>query len=253
MIRAALLSAVLALAAACAGAPRAPPPPPAGPMLGPPAPDPAVLLREARALRAAGAFDDSRAWLGAALAAAPSDALRLELADLLLADGREPERVAALLGEVRDRGGDVRYDLDVAQLAELRGDDAAASDAYRRALAACDDADVRTRRALALARQGRRAEAVDELERVRVLRPDEPSVHEGLAEAYEADARIADAERAWTAAAEAAPDRAAGWSRLARFYERVGRADAARRADERARALSGRTDRTLRPLLKSRR
>jgi tetratricopeptide (TPR) repeat protein len=254
VMRAALLSTVVALAA-CAAAPRTPPPPPlpAGPMLGPPAPDPAALVREARALRAAGSFDDARGWLAAALAAAPSDALRLELADLVLADGQAPERAAALLADVRDRGGDVRYDLDIAQLAELRGDDGAASDAYRRALATCDDADVRTRRALALGRLGRRAEAIEELERVRVLRPDEPSVHERLAELYEADARIGDAERAWTEAAEAAPERPAAWSRLARFYERVGKTDAARRADARARELSGRTERALRALPKSRR
>jgi predicted Zn-dependent protease len=64
---------------------------------------------------------------------------------------------------------------------------------------------------------------------------------------------VGDAERAWTAAADAAPERPAAWSRLARFYERVGKTDAARRADARARELSGRAERALRALPKSRR
>src|SRR5512133_903819 len=141
-----LLAAALALA--CGGRSRtaaAPPPPP------PPAPPPApavdvqALQADARGHRAAGDLDGARAKLEQALAAAPSDGLRLDLADLLVADGRDLDAAAALDADVRDRDPDVRYDLLSARLAELRGDDAAAADAYARAVARAEDADVRLR------------------------------------------------------------------------------------------------------------
>lgn len=253
-VLAVLLAAALALA--CGGRSRtavAPPPspPPAPPAA--PAVDVQALQADARGLRAAGDLDGARAKLEQALAAAPSDALRLDLADLLVADGRDLDQAAALVADVRDREADVRYDLLSARLAELRGDDAAAADAYARAVARAEDADVRLRRASALERLGRTAEAASELERVRALRPDDAYVQERLAAAYEAGGRIADAEAAWIAAAVAAPERAAGYERLARFYERIGRKDAAERADARARAITRQGERALRPLQPSRR
>jgi predicted Zn-dependent protease len=219
----------------------------------PPPPSPEALLAEARARREAGDAEGAREKLEAALAAAPSDPIRLELADLLVSDGRDLDRAQALLGDVRDRTADVRYDLVTARVAETRGDDAAAVAAYRRALGIAEDADVRLRRALLLQRLDDLPEAARELERVRALRPDEAAVHERLAAVYEAQRRIGDAEAEWLAAARVPPERAAAYTRLARFYERIGRRDAAHRAEVHARALGAPAERKLRPLLRSRR
>jgi len=228
-----------------------PPPPPAA------APTPRVdieaLRADALALRAAGDLAGARMKLELALTAAPSDALRLEVADLLVADGGDLDRAGVLVADVRDRDADVRYDVLSARVAELRGDDAAAAGAYARAISRAEDADLRLRLASALERLGRTAEAARELERVRALRPDDPSVRERLAEAYEADGRISEAEAAWVTAAAATPERAAGYERLARFYERLGRRDAAERAEARARAITRQGERALRPLLPSKR
>ncbi|GAO04141.1 hypothetical protein PSR1_03029 [Anaeromyxobacter sp. PSR-1] len=72
-----------------------------------------------------------------------------------------------------------------------------------------------------------------------------------LAERYEAAGLLPAAEAELVAAAEAAPDRAAGWDRLARFYARTHREDKARAAEAKARAASGTRERVLRPLLPS--
>jgi predicted Zn-dependent protease len=244
--------AVLVLLAACASSA------PASRPLDLAAPPPARLERaaasavaDARASRSAGDPAAAAATLEEALATGASDDLRLELADLLVADGRELGRAAALLAEVRDRERDVRFDLVSARLAELSGDDGAAAAAYARALLVEDDPDVRLRRALALDRLGLSAEARAELEAVRAARPGDVLARTQLAERYEADGRLADAERELVAAAEAAPDRAGTWKRLARFYARVRKPRAARDAEARARAIEGRDDRALRPLQRS--
>jgi len=254
-----LLAALLAatLAVACGGRSRTVAPPPAPPPPSPPAPAPQVdagaLRADALALRAAGDLEGARAKLELALTAAPSDALRLDVADLLVADGGDLDRAGVLVADVRNRDADVRFDVLSARVAELRGDDAAAAGAYARAISRAEDADLRLRLASALERLGRTAEAARELERVRALRPDDPSVRERLAEAYEADGRISEAEAAWVTAAAATPERAAGYERLARFYERLGRRDAAERAEARARAITRQGERALRPLLPSKR
>ncbi|HEY6100582.1 MAG TPA: tetratricopeptide repeat protein [Anaeromyxobacter sp.] len=217
-----------------------------------PQPRPEVLVARAKALRAEGDLAGARARLEAAYRAAPgSDEVRLELADLLVAEGNEVYFAAALLDGVRVRDG--RWSLLAARVAELRGDDLAAADAYARALGAGDDPDARLRRALALERLGRLDEATAELERVRATRPSDALVRARLAERYEAAGRLADAESELREAAEAQPDRPAGWERLARFYERAGRTADASAALARARDAGGRSGRALRPLPPSKR
>jgi predicted Zn-dependent protease len=203
-------------------------------------------------LRAEGDVAGARDRLEAALAAAPGygDA-RVELADLLVADGRDLDRAEALLGGAAP--GTPRQHLVLARLAEARGDDAGAAVEYALALAEEDDPDVRFRRALVLERKGRLDEATEELERVRAARPEDPLVRGRLAERYEAAGRLTEAEAELRFLADGDPERAAHWDRLARFYERTGRAKDAREADGRARAAAARPERELRPLLPSRR
>jgi predicted Zn-dependent protease len=217
----------------------------------PTSPPPEVLVARARALRVQGDAAGAQELLETAFRATPAqDDVRLELADLLVCDGREPARAAALLEGMRLRGG-ARWNVVAGRLAEVRGDDGAAVDLYARALAAADDPDVRFRRALALERLARADEATAELERVRASRPDDALASAHLAERYEASGRTGDAEAQLRAAAEAQPDRAAGWERLARFYARTGHPAAASEALARAREAGGRGGRSLRPLLPS--
>lgn len=240
------LAAVLASALAAAPAPAQPAP-------AWPPPSPGDLLARARALRAEGDAAGARARLEAALWIAPAyDDARHELADVLLSDGIELDRAAELLAGVRRTRP--RTHLLAARLAELRADDAGAVAAYARALEAGDDPDARIRRALALGRLGRTAEAIDELKRVRAARPDDPIARGGLAMLYEGAGRYRDAEREYRAIAEAHPARAQGWEDLARFCERTGRYAEARAAHRRARqARGGERPRELRPLPPSKR
>jgi predicted Zn-dependent protease len=212
-----------------------------------------VLVARARVLRTEGDVGGARSRLESALQIAPlDDGARLELADLLVAQGEDLARAEDLLLTVRESD---RLHLVRARLAEARGDDALAAGEYALALATVDDPDARLRRALALERLGRGGEAIEELERVRAVRPDDAVVRTHLAEGYEAARRPAEAEAEWRFLAEQQPARAAGWERLAAFYERCGRERDARAAREKAKALGGgqRADRVLRPLLPSKR
>jgi predicted Zn-dependent protease len=225
-------------------------PPPAA---APAQPRPEVLVARARALRAEGDVAGASARLEAALEVAPDAAeVRIELADLLVADGGDLDRAELLLTGIAERG-DGRHHLVLARLAEARGDDARAAAEYAVALEAEDDPDARLRRAIALERLGRDGEATADLERVRAARPDDAFVRARLAERLEAGGRLAEAEAEYRWLADAQPERAAAWDRLARFYERVGRAKDARWAAERARTVGRRQDRALRPLLPSKR
>jgi len=257
----------LALLAACSAhaptRPAAPVPetaaptpfPVAPPPAAPPTPAPAradVLVARARALRAEGDVASARARLEAAFEAAPeSDEVRLELADLLVVDGGDLDRAEALLVPVRP-AGDGRLFLVLGRLADARGDDEGAVVAYGEALAVLDDPNARLRRALALERLGRRGDAIAELERLRPDRPSDPFVRGRLAELYEGTGRLHEAEAELRWLAGLAPDRAAGWERLARFYDRTGHPREAREAAAKARAVGGRQERALRPLLPSR-
>ncbi len=250
MRRFVLLAGMLAAACSRRGPPRVPE---AAPVPVAAQPRPEVLVARARALRAEGDVGGARARLESAFAAEPGlDDARLELADLLIADGRELERAAVLLAGVREQGS-ARHALLAAQLAECRGDDAVASDSYARALALADDPDVRLRRALALERLGRSEEATSELERVRTDRPADAVARSHLAERYEAFGRLGDAEKELRRLADDQRDRASSWERLARFYGRHGRKADAKAALARARTASGRSSRSLRPLLPSKR
>jgi len=250
---------VLLLSACGTSAPSRPPVSASAPVLVPPPAPPedparaAILLARARALRAEGDLAGALERLEAAHHASPaSDDVKLELADLLVAEGRDADRAAALL----DGGGvqqSARVHLLAARLAESRGDDLRAEAEYARALAEEDDTDARLRRALVLERLGRAAEATAELERARAERPGDALVRARLAERFEAAGRLAEAEAELRALAEEQPDRAAGWERLARFYERAGRPPDARAALARARDAGGRSGRVLRPLLPSKR
>lgn len=135
-------------AAACASAPPPPPPPPRA--LAPPPQLPALP---------------------------PTDEQRLDEAARLLGDGVRLERAALLLAAVAP--GPPRREQLLGQLAELTGDDAGAVAAYERVLEAGDDEEVRLRRALALERLGRGAEAEGDLHRLRAAAPRPP---EGEAE-----------------------------------------------------------------------
>ncbi|WP_242395172.1 tetratricopeptide repeat protein, partial [Anaeromyxobacter oryzisoli] len=220
----------------------------------PAAPSPQVLLARARALRAEGDVAGARARLEEAVGVAPpSDELRIELADLLVGDGREPDRAAELLAGVAARDGNARWFAVSGQLAELRGDPAGAATDYAGALAIADDSALRLRRAVVLEALGRAGEAVGELERVRKDRPEDAFVRSRLAACYEAAGRLREAETELVALAGAAPERPGDWERLAAFYRRTGRHDAARRAEARADAVSGRHERNLRPLKATRR
>lgn len=251
--RALLAAALAAFLAACSGsAPALSSPPPAAPPP-PRQPSPEEIVGDARIFRVGGDLAGARARLEEGLRIAPaSDEIRIELADLLLLDGKNPDRVAGLLAGVSAPDG--RHHLLVARLSELRGDDAEAAAAYGRALLRIDDPDVRLRRALALERLGHREESIQELERVRARRPGDVLVRARLGEAYEAAGRVHEAEAELRAAAEEQPERPAGWERLARFYERAGRAPEAKEAWAKARETRAPpTGRTLRPLLPSRR
>jgi predicted Zn-dependent protease len=224
-------------------APPAPTPPPAAVQ-----PRPEVLVARARVLRAEGDVAGARARLEAALASAPGDdEARIELADLLVADGGDLARAEALLAGVAAPHAP-RLHLVLARLAEARGDDERASLEYAIALAGEDDPDARLRRALAHERLGRLDEATGELERARAARPDDVVARGRLAERYEAAGRLPDAEAELRFLADADPERPSGWERLSRFYERTGRPKDARAAASRARAAAGRQERALRPL-----
>lgn len=155
MARLALLTPLAALAfAGCATAPPVAPWP--GPNMVTPARPPAQVA----------AASPARPPPGPPPAPSPAEIeARLAEAARLLSDGASLDRVEALLAGVppRTRG----RDLLLGQLAELRGEDAAAAEAYGRALAAVEDDEVRLRRALALERLGRGDEVAADLARLR--------------------------------------------------------------------------------------
>jgi predicted Zn-dependent protease len=238
---------LLVLALACASPDGGPPAAPA-----PQRPLPEALLGSARAARAEGDLDRARTELEEAVAAAPGwDLPRLELAEVLVLEGRDLERANALV-EAPVRSDNPRAHLLRAQLAELRGDDVAAAAAYAQALLLRPDPEVRLRRALLLERMGREADAAAELERIRIERPGDVAARDHLAAIYEREGRLAEAEAELVAAAQVPPSRASTWQRLAAFYARNGDAVRARSAEARARDLDGRAERALRPLPPSR-
>ncbi|HSN90247.1 MAG TPA: tetratricopeptide repeat protein [Anaeromyxobacteraceae bacterium] len=240
-----LLVLLLVVVLACASPSTARVPP-----AGPPEPPPEVMMGEARAARESGDLPLARAILERAVRAAPDwDLPRLDLAELLLLEGKDLPQVRTLLeGPVRPenpRGHVLR-----GQLAELEGDDLAAAAAYAQALLLRADPDVRIRRAFVLERLGRADDAIAELERLRAERADDAAARARLAGLYERAGRLAQAERELEALA-AGSGRPGPWRDLAEFHARNGDAAKARWAEANARALEGREERALRPLLPS--
>jgi predicted Zn-dependent protease len=210
-------------------------------------PKPEVLLARARQLRAAGDHDGARRRLEQAAVIAPDDGeVCLALADLLVADGVELDRAAAMLALVP--ADFPRRDEALGHLAEQRGDFAAAEAAYARQLTRGADPQVQLRRALALEKLGRLAEAIIELERLRAATPKDQVVRIRLAETYEAIGRLSEAEAELRALAAAAPARPEGWRRLSAFCARQGWTEKARVAEARAAEAEAKPKRELRPL-----
>jgi predicted Zn-dependent protease len=245
-MRRAILVLLLVLVLACASPSPAKAPPPA-----PPQPRPESLLVDARVARESGDLPLSRAILERAVLAAPDwDLPRLDLAELLLLEGQDLAQVRTLLeGSVRPQNP--RGHVLRGQLAELEGDDLGAAAAYAQALLLRPDPDVRIRRALVLERLGRGDDAISELERLRDERPDDVAARARLAALFEQAGRLAHAERELEALAFGS-GRPGPWRALAEFHARNGDDAKARWAEANARALDGREERALRPLLPSR-
>ena len=210
-------------------------------------PRPEVLLGRARQLRAQGDHAGAQARLEQAGASAPDHpGLCLELADLLVADGADLDRAGAMVLAVP--AGSPGRDALLGRLAALRGDWITAEVAYARQLALADDPEVRLRRALALERLGREAEAIAELERLRDADPSNVVARARLAEVDESAGRLPEAETELRALAGLTPDRPEGWRRLAAFCSRHGLAEKARAAEARAAEAEPKPRRALRPL-----
>jgi predicted Zn-dependent protease len=206
-----------------------------------------VLLARARQLRTAGDHEGARKRLEQAAVIAPDDAeVCLALADLLVADGAELDRAGAMLALVP--AGTPRRDEVQGRLAEQRGDYAAAEAAYARQLAKGADPQVQLRRALALEKLGRLAEAIIELERLRAATPRDQVVRARLAELYEAIGRLSEAEAELRTLAQTEASRPEGWRRLSAFCARQGWTEKARAAESRALEAEARPKRELRPL-----
>jgi len=243
-----------ALALACT-APRPPTPPAPAPAAAAPVRDhlaASAAAAEARAARAAGDPAGERARLQEAVRADPDwDLPRLDLAEILL---REDADAASALARLDGgaRGDNPRLHRLRGQALEASGEELQAAQAYERALALRDDAELRLRRGLILARTGPGAEAIAELERVREARPAEALARGQLAELYEAAGRRpeAEAELRWLVAAS--PADPAALLRLAAFLTRAGEPERALAAEQAARALEA-PRRALRPLMPARR
>jgi len=239
----------LALAAACAGSPPAPRTVAPAPSPAAPSVDVAAELAAARAARVEGNGELARRHLETVVLADPrAFEPRLDLAELLLADGSGVERAALVIEEARAlRETDARLWRLRGSLLELRQDEAGAADAYALALAISPDAELRLRRGMLLAHLGQRADAAVELERVEAERPSDRAARAALAELYETDGRLAEAEGELAELARLAPAEAGAQRRLAAFHRRHGDPAKAREAEERARQLEA-APRALRPL-----
>lgn len=254
-----LLAALAVTALACASARPPPPPPPPPPAAPQPAPEPPPVdaareLALGRAALADGRVAEAREHLEAAVGADPAAAeARLALAELLVSEGADLGEAQKLLDEAQVLHADpARVARLSGALAELRGDDAAAADAYGRALRAAPDVEVRLRRGLLLARIGRAEDARSELTRVVAEDPSTRAPRSVLAELYERSGQRDVAEHELTVLAALAPAEPVPLRALAAFYRRGGEPAKAAAVEERARALEG-EGRKLRPLPQARR
>lgn len=212
-------------------------------------PRPEVLLARARQLRSEGDHAGALGRLEQAAVQAPDDAdVCFELADLLVADEADLDRAGAMLLAIP--ASHPGRDAALGRLAELRGDAETAQSAYARHLTVVDAPEIRLRRAVALERLGRDAEAIAELERLRAADPANAMVRARLAERYEAVGRLDEAEAELRALADAIPGRPEGWRRLAAFCGRHGRTEqpSCALARARTREVEAPSPRDLRPL-----
>jgi tetratricopeptide (TPR) repeat protein len=250
-------AAVAALVLGCATpqtvAPEPPPPPPVAVPAAPPV-DPVRELALGREARQAGDRAAAKLHLAAAAQADPSGAeARLDLAELLIDDGSDLDTAGDFLRQAQYLQTEpARFARLCGALAELRGDEAGAAEAYRTAVELSPEPELRLRRALLLARLGRAGEAEAELSRVVAERPGERAARTALSEVYERSGERDAAEHQLAVMAALAPTDAAPLHALAAFYRRRGEAAKATATEQRARSLEG-EGRKLRPLLPARR
>ncbi|WP_176063869.1 tetratricopeptide repeat protein [Anaeromyxobacter diazotrophicus] len=216
--------------------------------------DAARELALGREARRAGRLAEAREHLAAAADADPSAAEpRLDLAELLLDDGKELDAAGDLLRQSQLLHHDpARLARLCGALGELRGDDAYAVEAYQSALEVEPDLDLRLRRGLLLARLGRGPEAELELARVVADRPAERAARGALATLLERAGRRDAAEHQLAVMAALSPSEPAPVHDLLAFYRRRGESGHAAAVERWARALEG-GQRKLRPLLPARR
>jgi len=210
-----------------------------------------ALGREARS---GGDLAAARSHLLAAVQADPSTAeARLELAELLMNDGSDLDLAGELLRQAQYLHSDpARFARLCGALGELRGDDAAAAEAYRTALDLEPDPELRLRRGLLLVRLGQVGEAEAVLSRVIAERPAQRAARTALCELYERAGQPDAAEHQLAVVVALAPSDAAPVRELVAFYRRHGEAGKASAVEQRARSLEG-EGRKLRPLLPARR
>lgn len=251
-----LTAAIAALVAGACTTPQRPPEKPRLPVAAPAPPpiDVQAELSEARSAREGGRSSDAELHLERAAAAdANSVEARLDLAELLLKEGSKVTRAVTLLDEAeRLQSATPRQEQLRGWAAEIQGDDAGAAAAYGRVLAVAPDPDLRLRRGQILARLGRRGEAAAELAAVVADRPTDRAAHTGLAEIYEGQGRLREAESELLQLASLAVNDPGPQRRLAAFYLRHGDKRSAQVAEARARSLEG-APRALRPLRASKR
>jgi Tfp pilus assembly protein PilF len=253
----AMRHALLALlVAGCAGERAVVAPAPAAPAPAAPAVDVPGELAAAERERSGGHPEAAREHLERVVAADPTVLLpRLDLAELLLADGAELDRAERLLEEAQLLRGASASAARIFRLRgslhELRGEDAAAAEAYRRSLGEAPDADLRLRRALLLGRLGKSADATVELVQVLAERPADRAALSALAELHETTGDLSSAELELSALAQRAPADPAPLRRLAAFHRRHGQEQKARELEARAKKLEA-APRVLRPLRSSR-
>ncbi len=205
----------------------------------------------------AGDVDGARLHLEAALEAAPGwSEPELDLAELLLSRGEEPDRVAAMLATAEpDPKEATRLWRLRGILAEQDGDRAAAVRTYQSALA-CDPADtfVHARLAHLFLAGGDTDAAISEFEWLQERSPLDATLHAALADAYVRVKRFEDAQQQLAAAVTLDPSNPIFHRRLANVYDQQGLRKKAAAEHAQADALTtATTTRKMRPLPPSKR
>src|SRR5690606_647789 len=220
--------------------------------------DPRAAFARGKALLEQGDETAARAAFLEAAEAAPTWLLPyIELGELAV---RRREGVAEARAELRARAEsgerNPRYHRLLGDLAELDGDDAAAVEAWRRSLGLLSEqVEVRLRMAAALERLGRHEEAADAYALVLAHDPGDVVVRARHAAALEAAGRWDEAREQLRTLVRLQPGQELPLRRLARFHERRGELQEARRRNEAADARARRRPREprMRPLPPSKR